>query len=167
MEISLVGAGYWGSKLKAELETIPGVEEIEIIDIKDGKDLKDIKYDNVILATPAWDHHTQTIRLLQQDKNVYVEKPLSLTCTECCIIKSFLREQTLMVGHIFLYNDRVHKIKEQLLLTETQTKQLKDKARFYRLRNGSHSLPIIKYDNPSSKLERKRLFKDICEVLTK
>ena len=114
MEISLVGAGYWGSKLKAELETIPGVEEIEIIDIKNGKDLKDIKYDNVILATPAWDHHTQTIRLLQQEKNVYVEKPLSLTCTECCIIKSFLREQTLMVGHIFLYNDRVHKIKELL-----------------------------------------------------
>ena len=63
--------------------------------------------------------------------------------------------------------DWVHKSKEQLLLTETQTKQLKDKARFYRLRNGSHSLPIIKYDKPSSKLERKRLFKDICEVLTK
>ena len=110
MQISLVGAGYWGSKLKTELETIPGVDEIEIIDIKDGKDLKDIKYENVILATPAWDHHSQTIRLLQQDKNVYVEKPLSLTCTECCIIKSFLREQTLMVGHIFLYNDRVHKL---------------------------------------------------------
>ena len=83
MKISLVGAGYWGSKLKAELETIPGVDEMEIIDIKEGKDLKDIKYDNVILATPAWDHHTQTIKLLQQDKNVYVEKPLSLTCTEC------------------------------------------------------------------------------------
>ena len=44
MQVSLVGAGYWGSKLKAELETIPGVDEIEIIDIKDGKDLKDIKY---------------------------------------------------------------------------------------------------------------------------
>ena len=43
MQISLVGAGYWGSKLKAELETIPGVDDIEIIDIKDGKDLKDIK----------------------------------------------------------------------------------------------------------------------------
>ena len=43
MQISLVGAGYWGSKLKAELETIPGVYAIEIIDIKDGKNLKDIK----------------------------------------------------------------------------------------------------------------------------
>ena len=77
MKISLVGAGYWGSKLKAELETIPDVDAIEIIDIKDGKDLKDIQYYNVILATPAWDHHIQTIKLLQQEKNVYVEKPLS------------------------------------------------------------------------------------------
>ena len=68
----------------------------------------------MILATPAWDHYNQTVKLLQQDKNLYVEKPLALTCTDCCIIKSFLREQTLMVGHIFLYNDRVHKIKELL-----------------------------------------------------
>lgn len=114
MQISLVGAGYWGSKLKSELETIPGVDEIEIIDIKDGKDINDIKYDNVILATPAWDHYMQTISLLQKDKNLYVEKPLALTCTDCCVIKSFLRDQVLMVGHIFLYNDRVRKIKELL-----------------------------------------------------
>jgi predicted dehydrogenase len=109
-----VGAGYWGSKLKTELETIPGVDEIEVIDIKDGKDLNDISFENVILATPAWDHYSQTISLLQKDKNLYVEKPLALTCTDCCVIKSFLKQQTLMVGHIFLYNDRVRKIKELL-----------------------------------------------------
>jgi predicted dehydrogenase len=114
MQISLVGAGYWGSKLKAELETIPGVEDIEIIDIKDGKDLKDIKYDNVILATPAWDHYQQTVQLLQQGKNLYVEKPLALTTAECIDIKQNIKEQVLMVGHIFLYNDRVKKIKELL-----------------------------------------------------
>ena len=73
MQISLVGAGYWGSKLKAELETIPGVDEIEIIDIKDGKTLKDINFDNVVLATPAWDHYAQTLELLAKGKNLYVE----------------------------------------------------------------------------------------------
>lgn len=114
MQVSLVGAGYWGSKLKAELETIPGVDEIEIIDIKEGKDLKDIQYKNVILATPAWDHYTQTIFLLQKEKNLYVEKPLALNYTDCCAIKNSLKNQTLMVGHIFLYNDRVRKIKELL-----------------------------------------------------
>tara|TARA_Y100001970_G_C14253417_1_gene873411 strand:- start:2779 stop:3660 length:882 start_codon:yes stop_codon:yes gene_type:complete len=114
INISLVGAGYWGSKIAKELKIIQGVGDIEIIDIKDGKTIDDVNYDNVILATPAWDHYMQTIALLQRDKNVYVEKPLSLTCTDCCVIKSFLKDQTLMVGHIFLYNDRVKKIKELL-----------------------------------------------------
>jgi predicted dehydrogenase len=115
MQISLVGAGYWGSKLVKQLETIAGVGDVEIIDIKDGKTLKDIKYDNVILATPAWDHYGQTMELLEQGKNLYVEKPLALTSLECLSIKSKIKEgQTLMVGHIFLYNDRVKKIKELL-----------------------------------------------------
>ena len=115
MQISLVGAGYWGSKLQKELETIPNVDSVEIIDIKDGKTLKDIKYDNVILATPAWDHYKQTIELLEQGKNLYVEKPLALTNEECVDIKSKIKDnQTLMVGHIFLYNDRVKKIKQLL-----------------------------------------------------
>ena len=115
MQISLVGAGYWGAKLKNELENISNVDAVEIIDIKDGKSLKDIKYDNVILATPAWDHYKQTIELLEQGKNLYVEKPLALTEAECLDIKSKIKDkQTLMVGHIFLYNDRVKKIKALL-----------------------------------------------------
>ena len=73
MQISLVGAGYWGAKLQKELNTIADVESVEILDIKDGKTLEDIKYDNVILATPAWDHYEQTIELLEQGKNLYVE----------------------------------------------------------------------------------------------
>tara|TARA_B100001093_G_scaffold118685_1_gene111278 strand:- start:331 stop:1200 length:870 start_codon:yes stop_codon:yes gene_type:complete len=115
MQISLVGAGYWGSKLLKELETIPNVDAVEIIDIKDGKTIKDIRYNNVVLATPAWDHYKQTIELCEQGKNLYVEKPLALTAQECLDIKSKIKEdQTLMVGHIFLYNDRVKKIKELL-----------------------------------------------------
>ena len=115
MQISLIGAGYWGSKLKKELETMDGVSDIEIIDIKEGKTLKDISYQNVILATPAWDHYSQTLELLAQGKNLYVEKPLALTADECMTIKNKIKPgQTLMVGHIFLYNDRLKKVKELL-----------------------------------------------------
>ena len=89
--ISLVGAGYWGSKLIKQLETIEGVGNVEIIDIKDGKNLSDIKYDNVVLATPAWDHYEQTMELLQQGKHLYVEKPLALTTEECLDIKSKIK----------------------------------------------------------------------------
>ncbi len=115
MEISLVGAGYWGSKLLHELKTIDAVSDVEIIDIKAGKTIKDINYDNVVLATPAWDHYAQTIELLEKGKNLYVEKPLALTTQECLDIKNKINDnQTLMVGHIFLYNDRVKKLKELL-----------------------------------------------------
>lgn len=115
MQISLIGAGYWGTKLKKELETMDGVSDIEIIDIKEGKTLKDISYQNVILATPAWDHYSQTLELLAQDKNLYVEKPLALTADECVTIKNKIKPgQTLMVGHIFLYNDRLKKVKQLL-----------------------------------------------------
>ena len=114
MQISLVGAGYWGSKLQKELQIISDVDDVEIIDIKDGKTFKDINFNNVILATPAWDHYSQTLELLEQGKNLYVEKPLALTMQECLSIKSRIKNQTLMVGHIFLYNDRVKKIKELL-----------------------------------------------------
>ena len=35
MQISLVGAGYWGSKLAAELKTISTVTDTEILDMQD------------------------------------------------------------------------------------------------------------------------------------
>ena len=61
INISLVGAGYWGSKIAKELKIIQGVGDIEIIDNKEGKTIDDVNYDNVILASPAWDHYIQTI----------------------------------------------------------------------------------------------------------
>ena len=96
MQISLVGAGYWGSKVAKELETIPNVKEIEIIDIKQGKNLNDIKFKNVILATPAWEHYSQTIELLSKDKNVYVEKPLALSAEQCLNIKSKISKDLIL-----------------------------------------------------------------------
>ena len=39
MKFWLVGAGYWGSKVRAELDTIPGVGSVETIDIKTVKQL--------------------------------------------------------------------------------------------------------------------------------
>ena len=32
MQISLVGAGYWGTKVAEELKSIPSVKEVEIMD---------------------------------------------------------------------------------------------------------------------------------------
>ncbi len=115
MDISLVGAGYWGSKVATELKNITSVDNVEIIDIKEGKTLKDISYNNVILATPAWDHYNQTLQLLAEGKNVYVEKPLALTQEQCIDIKNNMQSgQIVMCGYIFLYNERLHIVKKLL-----------------------------------------------------
>ena len=94
INISLLGAGYWGSKISAELKKINGVGEIEIVDIKDGKTIHDIKFANVIVATPAWEHYQQTIELLDKGKNLYVEKPLASTYDECFVISKHIKNQT-------------------------------------------------------------------------
>ena len=112
INISLLGAGYWGSKIADQLKVINYVNKVEIVDIKDGKTIDDINYKNVIVATPAWDHYKQARELLDRGHNLYIEKPLALTSEECIDIKKHIEEQVVLVGHIFLYNERLHKIKE-------------------------------------------------------
>ena len=63
--------------------------------------------------------------------------------------------------------DWIYKNKRQLLLTETQTKQLTDKAKYYRIKHNNRPFPNLKLGKPDSKIERKRIFTNICETLTK
>ena len=52
---------------------------------------------------------------IKQGKNVYVEKPLAMTAEQCVDIKKQLQPgQILMCGYIFMYNDRLKKVKELL-----------------------------------------------------
>ncbi len=114
MNISLLGAGYWGSKIAKELEILIPVNDIQIVDIKDGKTIDDVSHQNVIVATPALEHYTHTCTLLDRGHNVYVEKPLAMNAEQCINIKNKMQSQIVLVGHIFLYNDRLHKVKEIL-----------------------------------------------------
>ena len=114
MKFWLVGAGYWGSKVKETLENISGVTEVAVIDIKNGQTIDDIdSVDPVILATPLWQHYEQAKTLLQRGHDVYVEKPMAETLEQCKELKSLLKgDQVLMVGHIFLYNPLCTMLKE-------------------------------------------------------
>ena len=113
MKVWLVGAGYWGSKVKAELDTIPDVTEVEVLDIKEGKTIHDVNtFDPVILATPLWQHADQAVELLIRGHDVYVEKPMGETAQDIERIASVVDNQVLMVGHIFLYNPLLIKLKE-------------------------------------------------------
>lgn len=111
MKMNLVGAGYWGSKLLESLKQFD--VDATVIDIRNGHTIDDIKNnDPVILATPLWQHHAQTVELVKRGFDVYVEKPMAETAAEIEDIASYLTPaQLIMVGHIFLHHPQIHLIK--------------------------------------------------------
>lgn len=114
MNMWLVGAGYWGSKLLDNLSRL-GVCAT-VIDIKNGQTIDDIHdLAPVILATPLWDHHAQAKRLLQNGHDVYVEKPLAQTVAEIDDISDCVRSgQLLMVGHLFVHHPQMQQIRQMI-----------------------------------------------------
>jgi predicted dehydrogenase len=107
----LVGAGYWGSKLLDSLTRF-GVNAT-VIDIRNGQSIDNITDTApVMLATPLWQHHEQTCKLLQRGHDVYVEKPMAETVDQIRDIGSYVRPgQLLMVGHIFIHHPQMQEIK--------------------------------------------------------
>jgi len=111
MNMWLVGAGYWGTKLLTSLERF-GVAA-NVIDIRNGQTIDDINTrDPVMLATPLWEHHKQTCELLRRGHDVYVEKPMAETYNQVSGISSYLNpDQLLMVGHLFVHHPQMSEIK--------------------------------------------------------
>jgi predicted dehydrogenase len=135
VNIALVGLGYWGPNLarnfaalaEANLHTICDIrpEQLEYYGsqypwIKKQTDfaavLADPEVMAVVIATPVETHFALTIAALQAGKHVLVEKPLAQTTTQCeaLIAAAESRHLTLMVGHIFIYNAAVQKVKEYI-----------------------------------------------------
>ena len=110
----LVGAGYWGSKLLSSLKQFD--IDAKVIDIRNGQTIADITDTApVILATPLWQHHEQTIELLKRGHDVYVEKPMAETAEQVLDIKKHCStDQIVMVGHIFIHHPQMQEIKEIL-----------------------------------------------------
>lgn len=111
MNMWLVGAGYWGSKLIDNLKKFD--VDAQVIDIKNGQSIDDITtLDPVMLATPLWQHYDQAIKLLRRGHDVYVEKPLAETAVQVQEIEQCVEPgQLLMVGHLFVHHPQMADIK--------------------------------------------------------
>lgn len=111
MNMWLVGAGYWGSKLLSSLEKFNVTAQV--IDIRNGQTIDDIDtLDPVMLATPLWQHHEQTCELLKRGHDVYVEKPMAETFSQIETIEQHVTSgQLLMVGHLFVHHPQMNEIK--------------------------------------------------------
>ncbi len=130
-DIAVVGCGYWGKNLVRnfyELGVLAAVcDPLEVVAKKFSEQYKvpaktweevltNKKIRGVVLAVPAGLHAKLCCEAIMAGKDVYIEKPLSLTEEEGLKIKNTLEEssQILLVGHLLQYHPAVVKIKELL-----------------------------------------------------
>jgi predicted dehydrogenase len=133
--LGLIGLGYWGKNLCRVLAQNPHVDLRWICDPDEaglkmarsiaptafqtsdpGELLADSNLTGVVIATPVDTHYPLALAALQGSKHVLVEKPLSRTEQEAQDLCSEADRSgmTLMVGHTFLYNGAVRKIKAMI-----------------------------------------------------
>ncbi len=132
---AVIGAGYWGPNLIRNFNQIPGARVSYVCDL-DAKKLAplsaqyptltttrdfaqvlaDPQVDAVVIATPVSTHRKLAIEALRAGKHVLVEKPLAATTQAAQEIDQVAREmqRVLMVGHTFIYNPAVAKVKEYI-----------------------------------------------------
>jgi len=98
------------SRLASIRARFPGVEvRTEFDSVVDDPEL-----DAVVIATPTSSHFELARRALAQGKHVLVEKPLTdsvASSLELCELAES-KGVTLMVGHVFLYNDASRRVRE-------------------------------------------------------
>lgn len=133
---AVVGAGYWGPNIIRNMLENPACHLRAICDL-DPKKLahvstpyaKDLQLTNQyqdLLSNPELDaiavvtdipsHFKLAQQALEAGKHVFVEKPLATTAKECLALGQLAQKvgKCLMVGHTFIYNPAVRKLKELL-----------------------------------------------------
>ena len=133
--IGVVGVGHWGPNLirnfhggsesrvrwicdtdqrrlaqvQARFGDIPVTTEVEDV-------LADPSVDAVVVATPTSTHHAISRAALQAGKDVLVEKPVTARAVEAQELAELCESsgRLLMVGHVFLYNEGVRRVRRYL-----------------------------------------------------
>ena len=116
INIAIIGAGYWGSKVVEALKKNAAVGLVQVIDVKNGQTINDINslITTAIIATPVWDHLSTANDLLERGFDLYIEKPMCETAAEVQMLSNYAPKQILMVGHIFLYHPALKIVKSNI-----------------------------------------------------
>lgn len=134
LSVAIIGLGHWGPNILRNLTKHPRARLTHACDTNpdvfddvafwlpqtctqttDSTDLfTSSDVDAVVIATPAATHYELTKAALEAGKHVLCEKPLAVhvdEATELCALAS-ARDLKLVVGHTFLFNNAVLKLKE-------------------------------------------------------
>jgi predicted dehydrogenase len=135
IRVAVIGAGQWGPNLIRNFHNNQASEVVWIIDpdaarlsevharfpdAETGQDpqqaLADPCVDAVVVATPTSTHYHLAKAALEHGKHVLVEKPLTTEVKQGLQLLELAtsRRLVLMVGHVFVYNPAIRKVKEYL-----------------------------------------------------
>ena len=132
LNISLIGYGYWGTKLARNFQNLEIFKLVSIVD-KNKKNLalakknyplaktyndykksiKDDDIDLVIISTPTKIHYKISKFALENSKHVLVEKPLSLSLKDVKKLNNIARikKKMIFVDYPFLFSGTINFIK--------------------------------------------------------
>jgi predicted dehydrogenase len=133
--VLLVGCGYWGRNYVRIFDELPGAHVVAVCDGAIDR-LESIAsafpevvleadldvaltlpgIDAAVVCTPAATHHEVASKCLHAGLHVLLEKPMTTTVDEADELAAAADELglTLMVGHTFLFNPGVRKVKEYI-----------------------------------------------------
>lgn len=132
MKVGVIGAGQWGRNLIRSfhrLGVLSGVAEVDeerreaiaqeypnIPVYQDYRELLSLDLSAVVVATPAPTHYSLAKEALLAGKDVFVEKPFTLSRAEAQELVNLAErgERILMVGHLLLYDEVIQWIKDYI-----------------------------------------------------
>lgn len=131
-KVGVVGAGYWGPNLIRNFHQINTAQLFYVCDTRqerldhvknlypnvqvsqDFQDLLESEVEAIVIATPVSTHYGLTLKSLNADKHVLVEKPIALKASEAMDIVQLgvEKDKVVMTGHTFMFNPAVVALKE-------------------------------------------------------
>ncbi len=133
--VALVGVGYWGVNYVRVFNELPDTHVAAVCDARESRlaeinrrypktptstslaeVLKMDTVDAVVVCTGATTHFALVKQCLEAGKHVMVEKPMTTATDDGVILRNIAQEKnlTLMVGHTFIYNEAVRRVKTSL-----------------------------------------------------
>jgi len=132
---AVIGAGHWGPNLIRNFDNPPASSVVLVaerdsnraaqvrarfphIEVTDATDavVVDPRVDAVVVATPTSTHYSIVKAALRAGKHVLVEKPITTKSEEADELTELAQKngKVLMVGHVFVYNQAVQKVRAYL-----------------------------------------------------
>ena len=114
-KVGLIGTGYWGSKIRAELQQHPQVSTLVSTNQRSSDHhivLSDPEISHVFIATPLHTHFDLTLAALKQGKHVMCEKNFTPTLREARVLVDYaaVQQKTLLVDFIYTFNPALDQI---------------------------------------------------------